>query len=119
MSLMVDEAGRAKTYAVVDARTQTIVAGCRMVGEAYKTAAALDGVLTVHNVTHSTCPDWLTQLIMADPAYCTARAKEFMANAEQLRRSAATLLEEADRIQAISDFYARSAENHCASRRTP
>ncbi len=111
MSVMVDENGRAKTYAIVDARTQTLIAGCMYIGEADKAARRLGSGLTIHNVTHPKCPDWLKATIMADPAYCGARAAEFRADAARLRRKAAALTEEADRFQAISDRYAHAAES--------
>jgi hypothetical protein len=115
MSVMVDENGRAKTYAIVDARAQTLVAGCMYIGEADKAARKaerrLGGELTIHNVTHPKCPDWLKATIMADPAFCGARAAEYRADAARLRRKAAALTEEADRAQAISDRYAHAAES--------
>ncbi|MFD1628112.1 hypothetical protein [Azospirillum griseum] len=108
---MVDEKGSAKTYAIVDVCAQTLVAGCHTIQDAMKAERTLGGELAIHNVTHPKCPDWLKAMIMADAAYCAARAAEYQDRSGDLRRKAAAIIEEADQAQAISDRYAQAAEN--------
>mgnify|MGYP007041525100 FL=1 len=116
MSIMVDERGCAMTYAVVDLDARTILAGCNTFQQAHKMAASLGTNVVSHNVTHSKCPAWITDLIMADAAYCQARAALNQARSDRLRREAAALLEEADRVQAIADRYTQAAKIAAAAK---
>lgn len=100
MSLLVNANGRPKTYVVVNTRTRTVVAAFNWVGEAMK-AVTRDGAvdLTLHNITHPKCPDWLKELVRSDRVYCSRKAEDLDANAAALRRKATDLVAQAEEYE--------------------
>jgi hypothetical protein len=73
MSLLVNENGSLKTYAVVDNRMRTMVAAFNYVQQAQKGLIELQKLrkdaaddLTFHNITHPMCPDWLQEIVRSD-----------------------------------------------------
>jgi hypothetical protein len=101
MSLLVNANGSLKTYAVVDNRARTMVAAFNTVQQADKGLKELQkdrprDDLSLHNITHPKCPDWLQELVRSDEAYCSRRAADFDKEAAALRRNAADLVARAE-----------------------
>jgi hypothetical protein len=106
MSLLVNENGSLKTYAVVDNRTKAVVAAFNYVGQAHKGFIELqklrkDGAddLAFHNITHPKCPDWLQEIVRSDQDYCSQMAKDLDKDAAALRRKAADLVAQAEELE--------------------
>jgi hypothetical protein len=106
MSLLVNENGSLKTYAVVDNRTRTVVAAFNYVQQAHKgfielQKARKDGAddLAFHNITHPMGPDWLQEIVRSDQDYCSQMAKDFDKGAAALRRKAADLVAQAEGLE--------------------
>jgi len=105
-SILVDSDGRAKTYVVVDDAAQRIVAATSYFDRDLSRMKAAGVNLTIHNLTHPKCPDWLRAAIKADPAYCAAKAAEYDRRADALRQRADALLDEAAAAQATANIWA-------------
>lgn len=101
MSMFVDENGRPRTYAVVDPAARQLLATFNWIGVADRGMKDLQkaghGELTIHNITHPKCPDWLKEMVRADKDYCRIRAEEFDASGRVYRSRAAALTTEAEK----------------------
>lgn len=102
MSLLVNANGTVKTYVIADDRAKKIVEAFDYVGQACKRRNELekaDANLSIHNITHSKCPEWLRDLIRADGEYCNRRAVLLDEEAMALRRKAAELVVRAEEYE--------------------
>jgi hypothetical protein len=111
MSLLVNADGSLKTYAVVNNRARTVVAAFNTIQKADKGLKELqkDGAddLTLHNITHPKCPDWLQEIIRS------RKAEIFDAEAAALRRKATDLVAQAEEVERRASEWREFSE--CAS----
>lgn len=100
MSLLVSDHGGLKTYVVVDPRAKEVVAAFSWAREASRGLKELQedrgDDLTLHNITHPKCPDWLKEFVRSDRTYCKRRAEHLDARAAAIRRNASELIVEAE-----------------------
>ncbi len=103
--MFVDLKGRLKTYAMVDPVKKLVLATCSYVGQdsdrvMQNLKKAGHENLVLHNLTHPKCPDWLREMMRADPDYCRGRMDQYDARARTLRSRAAALVTEAEEEEA-------------------
>lgn len=114
MSQFVNPDGRLKSYAVVDERARTVVGTFNWVGETVKAMTELQKrspvPLSMHNLTHAQCPDWLKEEVRSDAAYCGKRAQDFEAHAAALRLKASAAVAEAERYEEQAAAWRELAE---------
>lgn len=100
MSLLLNEDGSVKTYVVVDPHARTVLAAFNTVQRADKGLRELEKAgaenLSLHNMTHPKCPDWVMDFVRSDPDYCSRMAADNDKRAAALRRKAADLVSQAE-----------------------
>jgi hypothetical protein len=106
MSMLVRNGKDPVVYVICDEHVMVLVDAFSTIGEAVRRrdALQLDGRkhLALHNLTHSTCPEWVKNLVNADPEYCDARAQHIQERADGMRRAAAEKMAEAARLEAMA-----------------
>lgn len=109
MSIFVDSNGHPTNYVVVNATRKVIIAGFGTINSAVKARNAQqardgDDDYVIYNITQSSkCPKWIMDYVFADRTYCAAQVKLLTNQVNEYRRKAATILSDADQIQAIAD----------------
>lgn len=106
--------GQVTTYAVVDPGAQMVLSVHFGVGEAIRARkwqqSSSGDELVLHNITHSKCPEWLKELVLADGEYCNAQVTRAEKSAATLRRKADELVSQAEDYDRRANTWRERAE---------
>jgi len=114
MSMLIEGADGVMTYVVGDERVKQLVAAFPTIQQASRGQRALQDAgqadLVLHNITHPKCPEWIREIVLADPDYCARMATNTQTRADGVRRQAEALMAEVERLERVARKWGKARD---------
>lgn len=118
MSMLLDGSDSVMGYVVGCEHDKKLLAAFPTIGRAVRGKEALQAAghdnLVLHNITHSKCPEWIKEIVLADTEYCARMESNMQKRADGLRRQVDGLMAEIERIEALARVW-REAKGSASS----
>ena len=103
MSMLLDASYGGMIYVVGCEHEKRLLAAFPTIQQAMRGLNELSSTgsdaLSIHNITHSKCPEWIKRIVLSDTEYCAWKAKGLENRAYVLRFKASALIAEAEHLE--------------------